>query len=85
MQVGSWMHAYNHLTSEAGRKVLVNGWKAAGNTKATSKGLIALETLDPFDSIDPLVQSSDEIIDQSEWEMNLDQRDFFATIPDDDE
>ena len=60
------MDVYNHLTSEAGRKVIANGWKVAGIAEAILKDLIGLENLDPFDSIDPLVQSSDEIIDQSE-------------------
>ena len=40
--------------------------------------MIGLEGLDPFHAIDPLVQSSDIIINQSELNINLDQQEYFV-------
>ena len=57
---GWLIDAFNHFTSEAGRKIVANGWKAAGITNAISKGVKGLPMLDPFHSIDPLVEISDE-------------------------
>ena len=57
----SWLiDLYNHFTSQAGREVIANGWKAAGITDAIEKGSASLEPLDPFSQIDPLFQPDDE-------------------------
>ena len=40
----SWLiDLYNHFTSQAGREVVANGWKAAGITDAIEKGSASLE------------------------------------------
>ena len=45
----SWLiDLYNHFTSQAGREVVANGWKAAGITDAIEKGSASLEPLTPF-------------------------------------
>ena len=76
----SWLiDTYNRMTSKDGRKVIANRWKAAGIIEAISKGLIGLENLDLFGSLDLLVESSGEIIDQSKQEVNLNQREDLAT------
>ena len=76
----SWLiDTYNRMTSKDGRNVIANGWKAAGIIEAISNSLIGLENLDPFGSLDLLVQSSGAIIDQSKQEVNLNQREDLAT------
>ena len=45
----SWLiDLYNHFTSQAGREVVANGWKAAGITDAIEKGSASLEPLTRF-------------------------------------
>ena len=48
------MDLFNYLTSEKGRGITSNGWKAAFITKAICSGLNGLETLDPFQGIGTL-------------------------------
>ena len=73
-----WMvEVFNLMTSQAGREVISNGWKAAGITEAIKKGLSWLESLDPFQSIDPLVEL-DETVDQSD-QVNDSDRSCFVT------
>ena len=63
----SWLvELFNYMTSEKGRKVIENGWKAAGILEAIIKGTSGLEPLDPFAMIDPLDESSTpELCEQS--------------------
>lgn len=42
--------------------------------------MIDLENLDPLSLIDPFLQSSEKIIDQSGEDLNLDQREYFVII-----
>ena len=51
------LERYNYLTSEKGRDVIANGWKAAGITNAITLGSSLLENLDPFAELDPLETS----------------------------
>ena len=71
--------AYDHLTSEAGRKIIANRWQSAGITSAISKGVQGLPTLDPFDTIDPLVNHADES-DNHLPNMNSEEIDFFINL-----
>ena len=79
LHAGWLIDAYDHLTSETGRKVIANGWKSAGITDAISKGVKGLPTLDPFDSIDPLVKYSDESNADHIPDMDLEEIDFFIS------
>ena len=71
------------MTYQAGSDVISNGWKAAGITEALSKGLNDLESLNPFKSIDPLVELN-VTVDQSDRETNANQQMYFVTTKDDD-
>ena len=71
------LDAYNYLSTEAGQKIIENGWKAAGITEALSKGLSGLEPLDPFHSIDPLIQQS-EIADNEVQNVSSEQLNYFV-------
>ena len=53
------MEFYNHITSEAGSNIIINGWKASGIYDAIKMGESALPSIDPFNDIAPL---SDENI-----------------------
>ena len=79
LHAGWLIDAYNHLTSEAGRKIIANGWQSAGITSAISKGVQGLPTLDPFDTIDPLVNHADES-DNHLPNMNSEEIDFFINL-----
>jgi len=46
---------YDHMTSENGKPVIKNGWKASGITNAIEMGLSKLPSIDPFSDIDPLI------------------------------
>ena len=65
------------MTSETGKQMIENGWKSAGIIGAITKGLGAGEQVDPFDSIDPSVQQSDGISDQSECVIGPYQLEYF--------
>ena len=79
----SWLvDAYNHLTSETGREIIKNGWKSAGISKAVSDGLNGMEDLDPFHSIDPLLESSNESAHQSNESLNVQNAEYFTTYQD---
>ena len=71
------LDAYKCLSTEAGQKIIENGWKAAGITEALSKGLSGLESLDPFHSIDPLIQQS-EIADNEVQNVSSEQLNYFV-------
>ena len=77
------MNTFNFMTYQAGSDVISNGWKAAGITEALSKGLNDLESLNPFKSIDPLVELN-VTVDQSDRETNANQQMYFVTTKDDD-
>ena len=47
---------FQFMTCQAGNEVIPNGWKAAGITGARSKRLNGLESLDPSESMHPLVE-----------------------------
>ena len=52
-------------------------------TEALSKGLCGLESLNPFESIDPLVELN-IAVDQSDQEIDANQQNYFVTTLDDD-
>ena len=51
---------YNHITSETGAEIILNGWKAAGIYDALKMGAAALPSLDPFQDISPLPGNDDD-------------------------
>ena len=79
LHAGWLIDVYDHLTSEAGRKIIANGWQSTGITSAISKGVQGLPTLDPFDTIDPLVNHADES-DNHLPNMNSEEIDFFINL-----
>ena len=79
LHAGWLIDAYNHLTSEAGRKIIANGWQSARITSAISKEFQGLPTLDPFDTIDPLANHADES-DNHLPNMNSEEIDFFINL-----
>lgn len=82
----SWLvDAYNHLTSEAGREIIKNGWKSAGISKAVADGLDGMEDLDPFHSLDPLLETSNDSFYQSNERVDLQNAEFFATYQEESE
>ena len=52
------MEFYNHITSEAGSKIIINGWKASGIYDAIKMGESALPSIDPFSDIAPLADEN---------------------------
>ena len=69
---------FNYFTSEKGREIISNGWKAAFITEVISTGSHGLESLDPFQAVDPLVDN-----ESSTFETNVkvagNDIDFFVT------
>ena len=51
---------YNHISSEAGTEVIVNGFKLAGIYDAIRSGKSSLQSTDPFNDIAPLADSLSE-------------------------
>ena len=49
---------YNHITSEAGTDVIINGWKSASIYDAIKTGKSNIPSIDPFNEIAPLAVSS---------------------------
>ena len=47
---------YSHMTTTAGRNIILSGWKSAGIMEALQAGTDGLESLDPFHDIDPLIE-----------------------------
>ena len=45
---------FNYFTSEKGREIISNDWKAACISEPLSSGSLGLEPLDPFQAVDPL-------------------------------
>ena len=77
------MDTFIFMTSQAGSDVISNGWNAAGITEAVSKGLSGLKSLDVFKSRDTLVELN-VTVDQSDREIDANQRKCFITTQDDD-
>ena len=51
----NWLvELYDFLTSQKGKDIIVNGWKAEGITQAVESGSNRLPYLDPFEEIDPM-------------------------------
>ena len=49
------MKFYNHIMSEKGSEIIINGWKRSGIYDAAKNGSSSLPSIDPFNEIDPLV------------------------------
>ena len=45
---------YNHMSTDEGSKVIINGWKKSGISDAVTGGSSSLHSLDPFQDIAPL-------------------------------
>ena len=60
---------YNHMTSDKGIPIIKSGWRAAGITDAINLGLENLPSIDPFEEIDPMVDSSASIIDRDNQQL----------------
>ena len=57
----NWLVEYcNHISSEAGTEVIVNGFKLAGIYDAIRSGKSSLQSIDPFNDIAPLADSLSE-------------------------
>ena len=52
---------YNEMMSADWKQICLKVWKVAGITKAVKKGLSGLESLDPFDDIDPMLQENPDV------------------------
>ena len=49
------MEFYDLMTSDQGKSIIKNGWKASGITVVTESGLANLPSVDLFADIDPLI------------------------------
>lgn len=56
------MDVFNHMTSDAGKSIIENGWKSVGISDAVPKGLSGLEKINPFNSTDLLMQESEDML-----------------------
>ena len=55
-----WLvECYNHMTTTAAQNVIYGGWKATGITEALRVGVNGLESFDPFQDIDPLIEQQE--------------------------
>ena len=52
------MEFHNHITSEDGSKVIINGWKRSGIYEAVKGGSPLLPSIDPFDKLIPLADDN---------------------------
>lgn len=53
---GKWMiDLFDHMSTEAGKIVVINGWKRAGIYDSVSMGSNGLPSLDPFNDLNPLL------------------------------
>ena len=64
------------MTSEECRGIISIGWKAAFITEAILKGKKGFEPLDPFFTVDPLLNNNDQI--NEEVQSNQENASFFA-------
>ena len=57
----SWItDFYDHMSTEEGTKIIVNGWKASGILDAVRGGSAELSPIDPFQDISPLPSIPDQ-------------------------
>ena len=49
------MEFYNHITSEEGSEIIINGWKRLRIYDAVKSGSSSLPYIDPFNEIAPMV------------------------------
>ena len=72
------MNLYDEITSEKGKEIVLNGWKAAGILDAVKMGSAKLKCLDPFNDIDPLggdsISFEDDIQFPKEGNLNVNER-----------
>ena len=54
---------YNHMSSEDGSKVIINGFKGSGIFNAITDGSSALPAIDPFQDIAPML-TTDDVVSQ---------------------
>ena len=57
------MEFYNHMTTSKWKKIIDNGWKAAGISDALELGSSKMPSIDPFHDIDPIVSDDIEQFD----------------------
>ena len=56
---GKWIiDLYNHMSTEAGKSVVINGWKRSGIYDSVCLGSNSLPSLDPFADLNPLFTES---------------------------
>ena len=48
------------MTKESGKNTIKSAWRTAGITEALESGINGLPSLDPFQEIDPLLETSNE-------------------------
>ena len=51
---------YNEMTKESGKNSIKSAWRTTGITEALESGINGLPSLDPFQEIDPLLETSNE-------------------------
>ena len=76
--------AYNFFTSPEAKEIISKGWEQAGITDAVAKGMGGLESLDPFDSIDPLVDLQ-EPVDHSVRVLEPNEQNYFINQENEDD
>ena len=54
------LELYNHITSQTGAEIILNGWKASLHLWALKMGVAALSSLDLFQDISPLPGNGDD-------------------------
>ena len=52
---------YNHMSTENGSKVVINGWERSGIVDAVTNGSAALPSIDSFQNIAPLLPSISDV------------------------
>ena len=58
LHAGWLLDLYNHMTSDMAKGVIESGWASSGIRDAVAMGLSKLQTIDPFDDLDPLMETS---------------------------
>ena len=69
LHAGWLVDLYNHMTSDKGSDIIKSGWRAAGITDAINLGLVNLASIEPFEEIDPMVDSSVSIFDRDNQQV----------------
>lgn len=72
---------YDHLTQKL-VEIIKNGRKSAAISKAVYDGLNGMEDLDPFYSIEPLLDPLNECIHQSNETFNVQNAEYSAMYQD---